>query len=317
MPCRSNKDIFLTNPRNKQRFIELLGCKLRDASFEVVHTQDDADLPIVKTAINFAREQNVMVVAEDTDILVLLCYYVDPTLNGILLGTEPKRGQKAKLWDIHKTKLLLGEEVCHRLPAIHALTGCDTTSKLFGIGKATALKKLKSTKHMQESLNTFCDVFASKENVLKSGSEVLSCLYGGVPFEGLDVLRFRKFGTKVAAGSISVQVQSLPPTEDAANFHIQRAYLQCRYWMTAESLDPCDWGWYISSGKLFPIKTGKSAAPSVLLKTVKCSCKTNCDSKRCSCRKNGLDCSLSCSECRGYCSNATQDDYEDDSITDD
>lgn len=91
-----------------------------------------------------------------------------------------------------------------------------------------------------------------------------------MPYEGLDILRLRKFGSKVAAGSISVQVQSLPPTTDAANFHIKRAYLQCRYWMTDENLDPCPWGWYLSPGKLFPVKTSEPAAPAILLKTVKC-----------------------------------------------
>lgn len=210
----------------------------------------------------------------------------------ILLGTEPKWAQKAKLWDIKRTKMLLGEELCQLLPVIHSLTGCDTTSKPFGTGKAAALKK-RSTIYIQETLNTFCDIYASTERILQSGSEVISSLYGGVPHEGLDILRLRKFGSKVVAGSISVQVQSLLPTADAANFHIKRAYLQCRYWMIDENLDPCQWGWYLSSGKLFPVKTSKPAAPVILLKTVKRNCKTNCVSKRCTCRKSGLGCSVS------------------------
>ena len=36
--------------------------------------------------------------------------------------------------------------------------------------------------------------------------------------------------------------------------------------LTAESLNPCDWGLYTSSGKNIPTKTCKSAFPSVLLK---------------------------------------------------
>lgn len=154
--------------------------------------------------------------------------------------------------------MLLGEEICQLLPTIHSLTGCDTTSKPFGIGKAAALKiKIKNTNYIQETSNTFCDISASTESILHYGSEVISSLYGCVPYEGLDIPRLRKFDSKVAAGSISVQVQSLPPTADAANFHIKRAYLQCRYWMTNENLDPCQWGWYLSSGKLFSVKTSK------------------------------------------------------------
>ena len=36
------------------------------------------------------------------------------------------------------------------LPAVHALTGCDTVSYLFGIGKATALKVLLGGQHLIE-----------------------------------------------------------------------------------------------------------------------------------------------------------------------
>lgn len=76
-----------------------------------------------------------------SDILVLLCYHMDMMSHDILFGTEPKRAQKAKLWDIKRTKILLGEELCQLLPAVHSLTGCDTTSKPFGIGKAKALER--------------------------------------------------------------------------------------------------------------------------------------------------------------------------------
>lgn len=215
------KMFFSQTPKNKQRFISHLGGKLENANFKVLNAEDDADLLIVKTGIKLGKERKVLVVAEDTDILVLLW---DMMSHDILLGTEPKRAQKAKLWDIKRTKMLLGEELCQLLPAIHSLTGCDTTSKPSGIGKTAALKKIKSTNYIQETLKTFYDISASTESILQSGSEVISSLYGGVPYEGLDILRLRKFGTKVAAGSISVQVQSLPPTADAANFHIKQAY---------------------------------------------------------------------------------------------
>jgi hypothetical protein len=33
--------------------------------------------------------------------------------------------------------------ICKILPAVHAVTGCDTTSSMFGIGKRTVFKVLK------------------------------------------------------------------------------------------------------------------------------------------------------------------------------
>jgi hypothetical protein len=40
------------------------------------------------------------------------------------------------------TSLAIGPLVCNILSAVHALTGCDTTSSFFGIGKKTVYKTL-------------------------------------------------------------------------------------------------------------------------------------------------------------------------------
>ena len=45
------------------------------------------------------------------------------------------------------------------------------------------------------------------------------------------------------------------------------------------------------------------SSPKALLEVIRCSCKTGCSTKRCSCRRADLDCSPACGECRGACSN--------------
>jgi hypothetical protein len=37
---------------------------------------------------------------------------------------------------------------------------------------------------------------SSKLDVIKAGEEALTCVYGGLPLEGLDILRWRKFTAK-------------------------------------------------------------------------------------------------------------------------
>ena len=70
-------------------------------------------------------------------------------------------------------------------------------------------------------------------------------------------------------------------------------------------MDPLEWGWQISNNLLLPMKTHIQPAPDDLLKIVRCQCKSNCDSKRCICRKHGLECSSGCRECQGVsCTNA-------------
>ena len=70
-------------------------------------------------------------------------------------------------------------------------------------------------------------------------------------------------------------------------------------------MDPTDYGWEIKRGKLCPILMDLPPAPDKLLNIIRCNCKQNCDTKRCVCRKNGLQCSVGCGECRGLnCSNS-------------
>ncbi|VDI39228.1 Hypothetical predicted protein [Mytilus galloprovincialis] len=160
-------------------------------------------------------------------------------------------------------------------------------------------------------------VKSSKDQVVKAGEEVLVDLYGGVQsVEGLDLLRYRKFASKVVVGNVFVQVHTLPPTSDAAKLHSMRTfYHQTQIWIgEGHDLDPNQWGWYTSENKLMPVRCLLPPAPQKLLKVIRCNCKQNCDSRRCSCRKHGIDCSASCGECRGInCSNSsivTQSDLD-------
>ena len=51
---------------------------------------------------------------------------------------------KSRVWDIHSLQRALCSEVCRLLPFAHALAGCDTTSRLFGIRKGVDLRRLNT-----------------------------------------------------------------------------------------------------------------------------------------------------------------------------
>nr|CAC5359433.1 unnamed protein product [Mytilus coruscus] len=71
-------------------------------------------------------------------------------------------------------------------------------------------------------------------DIIKAGEETLTCLYGGLPLEGLNILCWRKFTSRVITGNTSVQVNSLPPTSDSGQFHSLRVYHQCQKRMSEE-----------------------------------------------------------------------------------
>ena len=107
------------------------------------HAKGDADVLIVMTAVKCAENRDVALIGEDTDLLVLLCYHANLENNRIFFKSEPKQRLSSKslrVWDIKKTKALFGPDPCRLLPFIHDLTGCDTTSRVYGISKGAALK---------------------------------------------------------------------------------------------------------------------------------------------------------------------------------
>ena len=307
-PFKGKKDSVLSNSENKQRFLNLLSERLLKAGYQVIHAVDDADVLIVKTAISCSEKSDTVVIGEDTDLLVLLCHHVPLENFNVYFWSEGKNisSKAVKCWDIKKTKVVLGESVCRCLPFLHAITGCDTTSRMFGISKGAALKKMNG-----DELKECAEVFnsnSSKDDIVKAGENAIVMLYGGVVIEGLDLLRFRKFVHKVTTSSKCVQVHTIPPTSAAAAYHSMRVYYQVQTWTrTSNDLVALDWGWSYDDNKLVPIKTHLAPAPESLLKIIRCSCKTGCDTKRCTCRKNGLDCSLGCGECRGVnCTNVSR-----------
>ena len=60
---------------------------------------------------------------------------------------------------------MLTAEVCNSLLFIHAVLGCDTTSRLHGIGKWGALKlAISNNKDFLEAANIFLDESTDKKN---------------------------------------------------------------------------------------------------------------------------------------------------------
>ena len=68
---------FLVYENNKKFLVELLSMKMTQNKIVVYHAKEDADTLIVLTTISIVDKDGipVIVVTQDTDILVFLCYY--------------------------------------------------------------------------------------------------------------------------------------------------------------------------------------------------------------------------------------------------
>ena len=94
MVLNCKKEEFLSNNVNKQRFINLLGIRLKADGCTVDNAKGDADVLIVQTAIESARSINTIVVGDDTDLLVLLCYHFEINSQNFFLSQDLKRTLK-------------------------------------------------------------------------------------------------------------------------------------------------------------------------------------------------------------------------------
>ena len=208
----------------------------------------------------------------------------------------------------HKAnKEQLGPNLCKHILSVHALLGCDTTSRVFGIGKGAALNKICSIQYLCAQAETFyCDFKDTcVDDMVTAGEKSLVTLYNGKAGECIDTLRYQRFCQKVATSTTVVEAKSLPPTSVACKYHSLRVYYQVQEWKGHSDLNPQDWGWKLESGKMIAVQTHLPPAPKELLSVIKCKCKMGCKTGRCTCRKLGLECTTVCGECLGVsCENS-------------
>ena len=159
--------------------------------------------------------------AEDAEILIMLVHHCSSTNNPLFLTTS--KGS----YDVMRIREALSERQKHYLLFCHAFTDCDTVSTIGGHGKTTLFDRLCAG-DIDEYMDTFLDVQATKDEVIESGAAIFQHIYHASG-TALGMIRYNMFSRKAAAGLI--KPETLPPTEGAAAQHCLRAYLQTRDWM--------------------------------------------------------------------------------------
>ncbi len=144
------------------------------------NTEEDADLLIAQTAVQPAATKNTFFVADDTELVILLCYYTDPDGFDLFMEFSTRRTtKKNRIWDIKVTQSELGANICNNILFIHAILGCDTTSRLYGLGKELLLKRFTSSALFRDKAEQLCKKDAAVDDVIDAGEAKLVCLYCG------------------------------------------------------------------------------------------------------------------------------------------
>lgn len=260
----------------------------------------------------------IIIKSPDTDVL-LLCIHFFPSMRNtkelwFKTGTVTRTKDGRRYLPVHDICHIQGPLVCKLLPAVHALTGCDTTSSFFGIGKKTVLKTLKDNIDEFADLNKLC--LLDSETSIDVSRNFVARLYdqkGKMKSAHDNLNRLR---VKIAKQK-DVSLAKLPPCEASFVQHVLRASLQTYIWMKSDTAQPpeksaLDFGWEDQNG-LSPVYfVGQTS--SDFLKDLLCTCKgkSSC-SQGCVCAEQNLTCTELC-QCQGTdacCNPLTQTADED------
>ena len=156
------QDNFLSNTNTKVQLIKMLSQYLKYDGNEVINCSDDADSIIGHTPLDLATtgEKEVVLIADDTDILVMLTYHWKSKMKNIIFFQQ----KMLRGWNIASLFLRLDKVKDHILFA-HTMTGCDTTSAPYGKGKKSFLNKILKSKILQSLSMTMQDIWAEQSEV--------------------------------------------------------------------------------------------------------------------------------------------------------
>ncbi|CAB4061479.1 unnamed protein product [Lepeophtheirus salmonis] len=257
--------------------------------YDLQSSLGNADTQIVSAALDYAKDsdKDVVVVAGETDILVLLMFHWRSGMHLYMLSDAPTKKRGQRMWRIEDLVISTGNVITGHILFIYALSGYDTTSALFG----------------HESAKVFEDETATAEEVEQQGLELL--IYGGKRNRLMEDLHYHQFMKAAAKSTTTIKPQSLAPTKNAAKFHFLRVHLQVIEWKTwmGVEVSPLNWGWKLSNNSYEPIMTDFSVAPDDMLRFIRCNCNVSnrspCSTNVFSCRQHGLSSVSSCGNCNG------------------
>lgn len=279
---------------------------------ELKSNHEEADTRIFLHAKHAAATfGTVVIVADDTDVLIIALYLSQFISNNLLIRHGTKC--RLRLLDIKKLSSALGKVVCSALLGLHSWTGCDSVSSFASQGKIKALKLLQNNSDYQQTFALLGSSWELTEELYNRIQKFACQLYcKNTTITTVNDLRHYMFIEKKAC----IESDKLPPCYDTLQQHTLRANYQAAIWR--RSLDNCPHipkptdghGWEVDVDGNLTIKWMTCLpAPDAVLTLLSCKCARTCHPARCSCILNGLKCTSACKLLT--CANMEQEDNGD------
>ena len=143
------------------------------------------------------------------------------------MQSEPRvsKATTTKVFNINILRDRLGTAICEGILFLHAFSGCDTTSRIYGVSKSAVLSLFVKNESFRSCSGVFYDSNASRDNIIQAGEQCALLVYKARHLESLASVRLRIFNQTVAHAKCFVQPHMLPPTSAALPYHTLRVYL--------------------------------------------------------------------------------------------
>ena len=171
------------------------------------------------TCINYVNESDfdkTVVHTVDTDVVVLGLYYqafIDCEIF-IRLGC----GSKKRLLKLKNVEL--SRELCVALPGPHALTRCDSTSFIHGIGKEKAYKIFEQNEIYTDAFSLLGEFEVVPPNVIDLLEQFVCHLYNFSEDKDINEVRYKRFINRTKK---KINPETLPPTKGEFFVHLKRS----------------------------------------------------------------------------------------------
>jgi len=192
---------------------------------------EEADVNIIRQCLQCAEEGGtpIKVICDDTDVFILLTAYVHKYSIESIVNMESFSSSRSTI-SINETAKKHADMASSIIPA-HALSGCDSVPKMYGIGKKKVFKVLQHWNQLEK----LGDVNATKESVLEESTKFVAACYGiKINKANLSEARFslwaKQTKKKLCASLKPPKLESLPPTTEVFNLNVMRAHFQACIW---------------------------------------------------------------------------------------
>ena len=153
-------------------------------------------------------------------------------------------GDKCRLVNVQAVVKDLGDEINLALVALHAFTGCDTTSAFVRRGKVKALTLLKKHPEFLPAFHALRSGVDIEDRVFKA-LQKFTCLMDGSKLGDINSLRYEKFIERFSAkpgevltGYNGVDMSLLPSCRESLKMHVRRANYEALIWKKADQATP-------------------------------------------------------------------------------